>query len=61
MPRNVEIKAKVADPEKLHSLAMALTNSCGEILLQEDTFFVVPSGRLKLRTLNGKVRFQFLD
>ncbi|XP_045618129.1 adenylate cyclase CyaB [Procambarus clarkii] len=51
MPRNVEIKAKVHDVAKLHQCAAQLSNSEGEILHQEDTFFCSPKGRLKLRVL----------
>uniref|UniRef100_A0A914UZK6 CYTH domain-containing protein n=1 Tax=Plectus sambesii TaxID=2011161 RepID=A0A914UZK6_9BILA len=54
MPRNVEIKAKVADAEQLEQLAMALTESYGDIMSQTDTFFIVPHGRLKLRVLGER-------
>ena len=47
--RNVEIKARARDPEKQARLAEQLASGPAERLVQEDTFFVVPSGRLKLR------------
>lgn len=54
MPRNVEIKARVTDVEELHKRAKELSNSTGEVLNQEDTFFNSPQGRLKLRVLKGE-------
>lgn len=53
MPRNVEIKARVSDPEQLKSVAMALGGGEGTIIVQEDTFFNSPNGRLKLREIKG--------
>jgi len=49
MLTNVEIKAKVADPEALKHRIASLADGPGETLLQEDTFFQVRTGRLKLR------------
>jgi predicted adenylyl cyclase CyaB len=49
MPENVEIKAVARDPDTIGSRAEALSGSPGELLLQEDTFFHTPHGRLKLR------------
>jgi len=49
MPTNVEIKAKLRNPARLQSLAEALALTPSQIILQEDTFFEVPRGRLKLR------------
>lgn len=51
MPRNVEIKARIQDLARLHKCAAQLSNSKGEVLHQEDTFFNSPQGRLKLRTI----------
>jgi len=50
MPSNVEIKARVRDVRKLllNVLKFADTSE-GTELLQEDTFFNVNRGRLKLR------------
>lgn len=54
MPRNIEIKARVKDLEKIKNLAKSLSGSSGVLIEQEDTFFNAPNGRLKLREL--KVR-----
>uniref|UniRef100_A0A0B6YQD8 CYTH domain-containing protein n=1 Tax=Arion vulgaris TaxID=1028688 RepID=A0A0B6YQD8_9EUPU len=54
MPRNVEIKAKVADPENLIKNAKLLAGDDGIITEQEDTFFNAPNGRLKLRNIKGE-------
>jgi predicted adenylyl cyclase CyaB len=51
MATNIEIKARVADPERLRERVQALSASAGERIVQEDTFFNVPHGRLKLRLL----------
>jgi len=50
MPRNVEIKARIRDPE---TVRQRVENQCAappEVLEQEDTYFHVPEGRVKLRT-----------
>jgi predicted adenylyl cyclase CyaB len=49
MPANVEIKARVADLERLRVQLERATGSAGELLIQEDVFFRVEKGRLKLR------------
>jgi adenylate cyclase class IV len=49
MPTNVEIKARLRNPARLKSLAEALALTPSQIILQEDIFFEVPRGRLKLR------------
>ncbi len=51
MAVNVEIKAHARDVERLHALAAELANRAPEVVEQIDTFFCVPSGRLKLREL----------
>ncbi|MBN1179952.1 MAG: class IV adenylate cyclase [Anaerolineae bacterium] len=51
MARNVEIKARVHDPERLRQRAEALSDTPPEVLHQEDTFFPTPQGRFKLRVL----------
>jgi predicted adenylyl cyclase CyaB len=53
MPRNVEIKARVIDWEQMRQKAAAIADRPPETLEQEDVFFTVPRGRLKLRTQNG--------
>lgn len=49
MAQNIEIKARAYDFLQQQRLAEALTDINPEILNQEDTFFHVESGRLKLR------------
>jgi predicted adenylyl cyclase CyaB len=49
MARNVEIKARVADPGRLRRAAEALATAAPVEIAQDDTFFRCASGRLKLR------------
>jgi predicted adenylyl cyclase CyaB len=49
MPTNVEIKARISDPERLRATLEEITGNTGELLVQEDVFFRVQTGRLKLR------------
>ncbi|MGD8376331.1 MAG: class IV adenylate cyclase [Acidobacteriota bacterium] len=49
MPRNVEIKAHLADLQGVRLRLAALAGEGPVRLLQEDTFFPVAEGRLKLR------------
>lgn len=49
MPRNVEIKARIADPDRIRELAARLADGPGELIVQEDTYFQIANGRLKLR------------
>ena len=51
MPANIEIKARVRDFADIKSRAEKLSDTSVEVILQEDTFFNVPQGRLKLRIL----------
>lgn len=51
MATNVEIKARVNDPAGLRERIERLSDTPAELLVQDDTFFVVPRGRLKLRVL----------
>jgi len=53
MPSNLEIKGRVGDLQKTLQLAREISSSPGEILEQEDTFFSIPHGRLKLRIINS--------
>ncbi len=56
MPRNTEIKARIAsrdDAEKIHRRAAELASAPPEVLQQVDTFFNAPHGRLKLRRFAG--------
>lgn len=52
--RNIEIKARIKDLSRVESTAREL---CGPVprerMYQEDTYFNVPEGRLKLREQNG--------
>lgn len=49
MARNIEIKARVADLAALRARAVALVGCEPELIEQDDSFFAVPHGRLKLR------------
>ena len=49
LARNVEMKARVADLSRLRVKVGSLAPAPLEALVQTDTFFVVPRGRLKLR------------
>ena len=49
MPSNIEIKARARDFNDIRSRAEALADTPVEIISQEDTFFSVSQGRLKLR------------
>ena len=52
MSSNVEIKARVADPEPLAARTEALAGRPCEVIHQEDVFFGTKRGRLKLRILS---------
>ena len=49
MPRNIEIKARIASVEALRPRAEALAGAPAVLIEQDDSFFKVPHGRLKLR------------
>lgn len=50
MPANIEIKARIASVDALLPLAQALgDDEHAQLIHQDDTFFQVPHGRLKLR------------
>jgi phosphinothricin acetyltransferase len=49
MPRNIEIKARVADESRLRRRIEALCSAAPERLVQHDTFYRGARGRLKLR------------
>ena len=58
MPANIEIKARARDFEEIRSRAEKLSDTAVEVIPQEDIFFNVPQGRLKLRILapdNGQL------
>jgi adenylate cyclase class IV len=49
MSRNIEIKARVDDLEAVRTRAAAIASGAPQLINQRDTFFVVASGRLKVR------------
>jgi predicted adenylyl cyclase CyaB len=49
--KNIEIKARVTDFDRLREAVEALSDTEVEVLDQEDIFFAAPEGRLKLRIL----------
>lgn len=49
MPRNIEIKARIASVESLLPIAVRVAASEPTLIEQDDSFFDVPHGRLKLR------------
>jgi predicted adenylyl cyclase CyaB len=49
LARNVEIKARIGSIEALLPRVRALADGDAQRLVQDDTFFAVPHGRLKLR------------
>jgi predicted adenylyl cyclase CyaB len=49
MPSNIEIKARARAFDEIRRRAEALAGTPVEVIGQEDTFFRVPRGRLKLR------------
>ena len=49
MPRNIEIKARIDSVNTLLPRAQAVSGGRPETIHQDDTFFRVPHGRLKLR------------
>jgi len=51
MPRNVEVKARVADLVAVEARARAIAEQGPFEIEQRDTFFACPHGRLKLREL----------
>ncbi|MDX1436463.1 MAG: class IV adenylate cyclase [Anaerolineales bacterium] len=53
MGRNAEIKARVASLEAFHARAEALSAGEPSLIHQEDVFYHVESGRLKLRKLSA--------
>ena len=54
MPSNIEIKARVRDPERLRMLAERLSDTLPETIEQYDTFFACQRGRLKLRQFSAQ-------
>ena len=52
MPSNIEIKAHVRNFDEMRHRAEQLSNTPVEVIPQEDTFFNVSRGRLKLRVFS---------
>ncbi|MFO0890350.1 MAG: class IV adenylate cyclase [Isosphaeraceae bacterium] len=51
--RNIEIKARVPDLDRLREVAASLSDTEAVLIEQEDVFFEAPDGRLKLRILGS--------
>jgi adenylate cyclase class IV len=51
MSANVEIKARLRDPNRVRQFLEEETGAPPQVIEQEDTFFPVASGRLKIRIL----------
>jgi len=49
MPRNIEIKARIASVEAVLARAASIADGAPVVIDQDDTFFAVAHGRLKLR------------
>jgi predicted adenylyl cyclase CyaB len=49
MPRNIEIKARIESVDAVLPRARTLAGCDAELIEQDDSFFTVPRGRLKLR------------
>lgn len=53
MPRNIEIKARVAQPSRLLDDVLEIADRGPTVFAQDDTFFACPAGRLKLRMFSA--------
>jgi predicted adenylyl cyclase CyaB len=53
MARNVEVKARIESVEALTPRAAALADQGPTEIVQDDTFFACPNGRLKLRAFSA--------
>ena len=51
MPANIEIKARIHNPAAFQALAESLSDTSVATIRQEDIFFAIAHGRLKLRIL----------
>lgn len=52
MPRNIEIKARIGNLQSLALRVAAIADSGPTEIVQDDTFFACPNGRLKLRAFS---------
>jgi predicted adenylyl cyclase CyaB len=60
MARNIEIKARVSDPDAMAGRAARVAGEGPWTIMQDDTFFACEDGRLKLRDFgngNGELIF----
>jgi adenylate cyclase len=61
MPRNIEIKARIADWEATSRAAARLADGPPQLLRQEDHFYRTTRGRLKLRSVNDRTELIFYE
>jgi predicted adenylyl cyclase CyaB len=54
MPTNLELKARYPSLQEAHACAAALGAARCGLLIQQDTYFRIPRGRLKLREAEGE-------
>lgn len=54
MPRNIELKVRLADPAPARATAERIATARGGLLEQTDTYFDTRRGRLKLRETVGR-------
>ena len=59
--KNIEIKAKIRDYEKVQKLVEELCSDPVHTEQQEDTFFITTKGRLKLRESDDKSALIYYD
>lgn len=52
MAKNVEFKAKISDYDSMYKRIFSITNETPVLLKQQDIFFNIGKGRLKLRTIS---------
>ena len=52
--RNIELKARLRDPERAEKICQELDAESQGVLDQRDTYFYGPNGRLKLRESRGR-------
>lgn len=55
MPQNLELKARLLDPDRAEAIALAIGAQPAGTLEQTDVYFNVPAGRLKMRYETGQV------
>lgn len=55
MRHSIVLKARVSDMEQAENAIFDLTESLGTFFVQEDVYFNVPNGNLKLRIMHPNV------